>query len=462
MDETISTLEYAKRACNIMNCPEANKKSSRERAVTMLAREAERLRKDITALRTGAGFFVHSDNYNTLLTDTEKNDKIILNQNETIAKLEQQIAEVQQQIELEQKRWDDLMDAFKFTKLKTKEYKLKKLKTEAEKKVLKSLTVLYEERGKVITEKNQNLVKAADYSTNIIDETQNKIDSLYQKSIDDFKVNEQIMNSLGKTVISMVHDVQESKESHQQCLSKFNTMGNEVLQLSNNVSNKNKNYLAELDSLSIKERKSKVKDTVNKQIALCIEEKDYVVDQLRMLNTSIEECTKTEFQEPLSTNIPKFLETLAEESNSRKEDHSKTSLGMNDVRVMQTNHLHQRINDLYSYRTKTNETLDYLKQKSTNSIQDSTNKLQVLHSLKRTIEQLVSEEENESEEITKLADSIDDLKGSFNKSIEEQIKLATESLDKLAKIPDQLTEIENYQKHVSLFILQPLNNNWLA
>lgn len=134
MEETISTLDYAKRACSIMNCPEANKRSSKERAVNMLAKEVERLQKDIAALRSGSGFYVHTNNYNTLLSDKEKNNKIILNQNETIAKLEQQIAQVQQEIELEQKRWDELMDAFNFTRLKTKEYKLKKLKAEAEKK----------------------------------------------------------------------------------------------------------------------------------------------------------------------------------------------------------------------------------------------------------------------------------------------------------------------------------------
>lgn len=313
--------------------------------------------------------------------------------------------------------------------------------------------MLLEERGKVLTEKNQNLVEAADYSTNVIDEMQMKINFLYQKSLDDFKKNEQIMDALDNTVSTVICDIRESKESHQQCFLQLNTVENEVLQLRDDISNENQKYAENLDKLSLKRQKSKLKDTVNKQFSVCTEEKDFVVDKVEKLNKSVKACTETKFNELLSKSIPNFMEKLTKQTNSKKEMHSKISLGINDVREIQMNHLQQRIKDLKSYQTETSITLESFKEGFEDSIQDTADELQILHAMKRKIEKLENERENEIKELTKLVDSISSVKESINDGVEEQMKLCAECYNKLSEIPDQLEKIASYQQHVSLLIL---------
>lgn len=451
MEETISTLDYAKRACNIMNCPEANKKSSRERAVTMLTKEVESLQKDITALRSGSGFYVHSDNYKTLLSDKEKSDKIILSQNETIARLEQKIVQMQKEIELEQKRWDELMESFNFTTLKTKEYKLRKLKTEAEKKVQRNLTVLYEERGKVITEKNENLVRAADYSTNAIDEIQTKINSLYQLSEEDFNMNEKIMDSLDDSVSTTLRFIQDSKEVHKQTVSQINTAESEILELNNQLCDQNKDFMANLDKLSLGEQASTIKHNINKQILECVEEKNYVLDQVEKLNCTVKQCVDTTFNE-LFKDIPEFVKAFKEQSNKKEEVYTKLSLSTKEIYDMQLNFLQEQTKDLKAYQNNTNETLTYFNKEFTESLVDAKSQLQDLQTMKAQIETLIKDKESEIGELTGLTNSIAEVKESINDGIEEQIKKCDDCVKRLGAIPDQLQAIATYHQNVSLFV----------
>lgn len=64
IEETLSTLDYAHRAKNIMNKPEVNQKLTKKEALNIYTDEIERLRRDLCATREKNGVFMDQDNYN--------------------------------------------------------------------------------------------------------------------------------------------------------------------------------------------------------------------------------------------------------------------------------------------------------------------------------------------------------------------------------------------------------------
>lgn len=63
IEETLSTLDYAHRARNIMNKPEINQKLTKRALIREYTEEIERLRKDLVASRDKNGIFVDLENY---------------------------------------------------------------------------------------------------------------------------------------------------------------------------------------------------------------------------------------------------------------------------------------------------------------------------------------------------------------------------------------------------------------
>ena len=63
LEETLSTLDYAHRAKNIMNKPEVNQKMSKATKMREYTEEIERLRKDLIASREKNGVFLAQENY---------------------------------------------------------------------------------------------------------------------------------------------------------------------------------------------------------------------------------------------------------------------------------------------------------------------------------------------------------------------------------------------------------------
>ena len=63
LEETLSTLDYAHRAKNIMNKPEVKQKLSKATKMREYTEEIERLRKDLIASREKNGVFLAQENY---------------------------------------------------------------------------------------------------------------------------------------------------------------------------------------------------------------------------------------------------------------------------------------------------------------------------------------------------------------------------------------------------------------
>uniref|UniRef100_A0A671WB15 Kinesin-like protein n=1 Tax=Sparus aurata TaxID=8175 RepID=A0A671WB15_SPAAU len=63
LEETLSTLEYASRAKNIMNKPEVNQKLTKRTLIKEYTEEIERLKRDLAATRDKNGVYLSAENY---------------------------------------------------------------------------------------------------------------------------------------------------------------------------------------------------------------------------------------------------------------------------------------------------------------------------------------------------------------------------------------------------------------
>uniref|UniRef100_A0A182WJ67 Kinesin motor domain-containing protein n=1 Tax=Anopheles minimus TaxID=112268 RepID=A0A182WJ67_9DIPT len=70
-EETLSTLEYAHRAKNIQNKPEANQKLSKKTVIKEYTEEIDRLKRDLMAARDKNGIFLAEETYNEMVYKSE-------------------------------------------------------------------------------------------------------------------------------------------------------------------------------------------------------------------------------------------------------------------------------------------------------------------------------------------------------------------------------------------------------
>ncbi|XP_028324559.1 kinesin-like protein KIF11 isoform X2 [Gouania willdenowi] len=67
LEETLSTLDYASRAKNIMNKPEVNQKLTKRTLIKEYTEEIERLKRDLAASRDKNGVYLSAENYQSLV-----------------------------------------------------------------------------------------------------------------------------------------------------------------------------------------------------------------------------------------------------------------------------------------------------------------------------------------------------------------------------------------------------------
>uniref|UniRef100_A0A671W8V6 Kinesin-like protein n=1 Tax=Sparus aurata TaxID=8175 RepID=A0A671W8V6_SPAAU len=71
LEETLSTLEYASRAKNIMNKPEVNQKLTKRTLIKEYTEEIERLKRDLAATRDKNGVYLSAENYESARTSQD-------------------------------------------------------------------------------------------------------------------------------------------------------------------------------------------------------------------------------------------------------------------------------------------------------------------------------------------------------------------------------------------------------
>ncbi|XP_035389038.1 kinesin-like protein KIF11 [Electrophorus electricus] len=91
LEETLSTLDYANRAKNIMNKPEVNQKLTKRTLIKEYTEEIERLKRDLAATRDKHGIYITPENFESM------NIKLV-SQEEQIAEYTERIAAVEDEL----------------------------------------------------------------------------------------------------------------------------------------------------------------------------------------------------------------------------------------------------------------------------------------------------------------------------------------------------------------------------
>ncbi|XP_068111215.1 LOW QUALITY PROTEIN: kinesin-like protein KIF11 [Hyperolius riggenbachi] len=94
LEETLSTLDYASRAKNILNKPEVNQKLTKRALIKEYTEEIERLKRDLAAAREKNGVYLSSENYEELQGKIVCQDVLISEYTEKIAALEDELKRV--------------------------------------------------------------------------------------------------------------------------------------------------------------------------------------------------------------------------------------------------------------------------------------------------------------------------------------------------------------------------------
>uniref|UniRef100_A0A673ZT42 Kinesin family member 11 n=1 Tax=Salmo trutta TaxID=8032 RepID=A0A673ZT42_SALTR len=91
LEETLSTLDYANRAKNIMNKPEVNQKLTKRTLIKEYTEEIERLKRDLAATRDKNGVYLSSENYESMAAAISSQEEHITEYTEKIAAVEEEL-----------------------------------------------------------------------------------------------------------------------------------------------------------------------------------------------------------------------------------------------------------------------------------------------------------------------------------------------------------------------------------
>ncbi|XP_056623810.1 kinesin-like protein KIF11 [Triplophysa dalaica] len=94
LEETLSTLDYANRAKNIMNKPEVNQKLTKRTLIKEYTEEIERLKRDLAATRDKHGVYLSVDNYESMNSKLVSQEEQITEYNERIAATEDELKKI--------------------------------------------------------------------------------------------------------------------------------------------------------------------------------------------------------------------------------------------------------------------------------------------------------------------------------------------------------------------------------
>ncbi|CAH6961886.1 kinesin-like protein KIF11 isoform X1 [Phodopus roborovskii] len=94
LEETLSTLEYAHRAKNIMNKPEVNQKLTKKALIKEYTEEIERLKRDLAAVREKNGVYISEETFRAMNGKLTVQEEQIVELSEKIGVLEEELSKV--------------------------------------------------------------------------------------------------------------------------------------------------------------------------------------------------------------------------------------------------------------------------------------------------------------------------------------------------------------------------------
>ncbi|KAM6265966.1 kinesin-like protein KIF11 [Porphyrio hochstetteri] len=259
LEETLSTLEYAHRAKNIMNKPEVNQKLTKKALIKEYTEEIERLKQDLAAARKKNGVYMSLENYEAL------NGKLTVQ--------EEQIAEYVDKINVMEEEVKRITELFTVSKNELEQCKadlqMKETELEETQKDLQETKVHLAEEEYVVSvlqDTEQKLHGTASKLLSTVEETTKDVSGLHAK-LDRKKAVDQhnaiVQNTFAEQMSVLFNKLQDSVSENslkqQQILTSYTNFIGDLLCTSSSAAN----VLASLVSASF----ASVKELVSTEVS---------------------------------------------------------------------------------------------------------------------------------------------------------------------------------------------------
>nr|XP_019594034.1 PREDICTED: kinesin-like protein KIF11 [Rhinolophus sinicus] len=290
LEETLSTLEYAHRAKNIMNKPEVNQKLTKKALIKEYTEEIERLKRDLAAAREKNGVYISEENFRAMNGKLTVQEEQIVELIEKIGAVEEELSRVTELFmdnknELEQCK-SDLQN--KTQELKTTQKHLQETKLQLVKE--EYITSALESTEKKLHDTASRLLNTVEETTKDVSGLHTKLDR--KKAIDQH--NTEVQDVFGKNLNSLFNNMKElikdGSSKQKTMLEDHKTLFGNLL--SSSVSALDTITTAALGSLTsipenVSTHVSQISDTILKEQSLAEESKTALQTLINVLKTDL-------------------------------------------------------------------------------------------------------------------------------------------------------------------------------
>ncbi|XP_072292612.1 kinesin-like protein KIF11 [Eucyclogobius newberryi] len=296
IEETLSTLEYASRAKNIMNKPEVNQKLTKRTLIKEYTEEIEKLKRDLAASRDKNGVYLSAENYESMVGQINTHEEQIAEYTEKITAMEEEIKKiielfVDSKTKLEQCAVD-LDQQQQRLEETSKHLEQTKEKLNQEELVCSELTVAHE-----------SLYNTAGQLLNTVDASTNDVSGLHDKLDRKKKVeqhNQQIQQSFAQRMEGAFNQiqlcVQQQGSRHQDMLGSYSQTIDGLVQKNEAALH---SCLSTVETLVcgvgtvVSEGVSRCRDKVKEQESLCAHHREGLLQLLEEHQQDMEEVLVT-------------------------------------------------------------------------------------------------------------------------------------------------------------------------
>ncbi|XP_068423351.1 kinesin-like protein KIF11 [Clinocottus analis] len=292
MEETLSTLEYASRAKNIMNKPEVNQKLTKRTLIKEYTEEIERLKRDLAATRDKNGVYLSAENYECMMGQISSHEIHTGEYTDRIAAMEEELRKVtelfvdnkarlqQCTVDLEEKQHRleetsrDLQDTRE--KLSQEEFVCSEISSVRE--------TLHDTAGQ--------LLSTVDASTGDVSRLHDKLDRKKKVEQHNSEIQQSFSQRAEAALGSMQRCVQRQAAEHHDMLSSYSQAADGVLVMNEAAL---KGALATVESFVggvgrlVSEGVSRCQEEVRRREELCLQDKESLLQMLDEHRQDMEE-----------------------------------------------------------------------------------------------------------------------------------------------------------------------------
>ncbi|KAG9484801.1 hypothetical protein GDO78_008096 [Eleutherodactylus coqui] len=263
LEETVSTLDYANRAKNILNKPEVNQKLTKRALIKEYTEEIERLKRDLTAAREKNGVFLSSENYEQLQGKLVCQEEQITEYTDKIAALEEELKRVTELFSENTKQLEECS-----TVLQCKEKELEETQKDLQESKLhlaqeEFITTALKTTEKKLRKTAVKLLSTVKDTTNDVTGLHAKLDRKVAVEQHNSRVQGNFAEEMDRRFSTIQRSVDEYSAKQQQTLDVYTSSINDHLSASSSALN--------ATAASVAKSFNTVQDTVSVQVSLSVD-----------------------------------------------------------------------------------------------------------------------------------------------------------------------------------------------